>query len=249
MDLHLKDKSAVVTGASAGIGRAIALALAGEGVRLALVARGREALEAVADEIGAAGSPRPAVIAQDVTEPGAARAVATAARAALGRIEILANSAGGRRPSGAAPTEEEWESALLLNFSQQRRLTAELVPDMITAGFGRIVNITGKSEPTRMSPEFSAKAAMHAWSKGLSRDLGPHGITVNCLAPGRFLTAQMQRNYTPQQREEHARDIPVGRYGQPAEMAAVACFLCSPVAAYITGTVIPVDGGLRRYQF
>jgi 3-oxoacyl-[acyl-carrier protein] reductase len=249
VDLLLKDRTAVVTGASAGIGQAIARALAAEGVRLALVARRAESLEDLADELAPAAGFRPVVIAQDVTAADAAANVAGQAQAGLGAVGILVNSAGGRRPTGARPSEEEWASALMLNFTQQRRLAAELVPGMVTQGWGRIVNITGKSEPPRMSPEFSAKAALHAWAKGLSRDVGPHGVTINSIAPGRILTEQMRRNYTETQRAEHCQEIPAGRYGHPEEIAALACFLCSPVAGYVSGTVIACDGGLRRYQF
>lgn len=248
MDLELYGKTAVVTGASAGIGRAIARLLAEEGVRLALVARRTTSLEEYADELASLGAGRPAVIGADVTTRDAADRILVEAKDALGDVGILVNSAGGRRPADPR-AEESWEHAFALNFTQQRRLADAFVPGMVERGWGRIVTITGKSEPTRMSPEFSAKAATHAWSKGLSRELGPHGITVNCIAPGRILTEQMGRNYTEAQRAEHAREIPVGRYGRPEELAALACFLCSPVASYITGTVIACDGGLRRYQF
>ncbi len=91
---------------------------------------------------------------------------------------------------------------------------------------------------------------MHAWAKGLSREVGQYGITVNSIPPGRIMSEQIRRNYTPEYREEHAaKEIPAGRYGEPEELAALAVFLASPLACYITGTVMPVDGGLRRYQF
>jgi 3-oxoacyl-[acyl-carrier protein] reductase len=91
---------------------------------------------------------------------------------------------------------------------------------------------------------------MHAWAKGLSREVGKHGITVNCIPPGRILSDQILRNYTPEYRQwQSEHEIPVGRYGNPEDLAVLAVFLASPLAAYITGAVIPVDGGLRRYQF
>jgi 3-oxoacyl-[acyl-carrier protein] reductase len=91
---------------------------------------------------------------------------------------------------------------------------------------------------------------VHAWSKGLSREVGRHGITINCIAPGRILSEQIRRLYPEELRREFAaHEIPLGRYGEPEELACLVTFLCSPVAAYITGTVIPVDGGLRRYAF
>ena len=97
---------------------------------------------------------------------------------------------------------------------------------------------------------FAAKAAVHAWSKGLSREIGRHGITINCIPPGRIMSEQIRRNYPEQERKEFSeREIPVGRYGEPEELARLAVFLASPLAGYISGTVLPVDGGLRRYSF
>lgn len=247
MDLHLKDRSAVVTGASAGIGRAIASCLAREGVRVAAVARRADMLNAFADELASEGCPRPVVIAADVTSEEGQQAIHDHASAELGPIDVLVNSAGGRRPTGKPATDEEWAFTMMLNFEAQRRLTNRFVPGMQTRGWGRVINVTGKSEPPRVSGEFSAKAAVHAWAKGLSREVGPDGVTVNCLAPGRILTEQMRRNYTDGDRAEHIKEIPAGRYGEPEEMGRLAIFLASPLSGYITGTVIPVDGGLRRY--
>jgi 3-oxoacyl-[acyl-carrier protein] reductase len=249
MDLALTGKKAVVTGATAGIGQAIARALAAEGVRVALVARRTDRLRSLADELVRDGAPEPVLIEQDLLESAAAGHIAEAANTGFGAADILVNAAGGHKREDDHGSEDAWSDALLLNFMQQRRLAEQLVPGMVDAGWGRVVNITGKSEPPRVSPAFAAKAATHAWAKGLSRDVGPHGVTVNCIAPGRILTEQMTRNYDADQRAEHAREIPVGRYGLPEELAALATFLCSPRADYITGTVIPFDGGLRRYQF
>jgi 3-oxoacyl-[acyl-carrier protein] reductase len=250
MDLQLAGKTALVTGASMGIGRGIAAALAAEGVRLAIMARRRELLESLAAEIESAGRPRPALIVQDIMAADAPPRIAEAAMAALGPVEILMNCAGGSRPLPLDAPEERWEEAITLNFTRQRQLTHALLPQMMARRWGRIINITGKSEPEHVNAAFAAKAAMHSWAKGLSRDVGRHGITVNSIAPGRIISEQILRNYPPEERARHAAaDIPVGEYGQPEDLAVLAAFLASPLARYITGTVIPVDGGLRRYQF
>lgn len=249
MDLQLKDRTALVTGASAGIGRGIAACLAREGVRLLLAARRADMLTSFADELAAEGLDRPAIVAADVTTEDGQEAIADAAASNLATVEILVNSAGGRRPSGLGATDEQWQTAMTLNFEAQRRLTNRFLPAMRGRGWGRIINVTGKSEPPKVSGEFAAKAALHAWAKGLSREVGPDGVTVNSLAPGRILTEQMLRNYTDADRAEHIKDIPVGAYGRPEDIGRLATFLASPLAGYITGTVIPVDGGLRRYQF
>ena len=105
-------------------------------------------------------------------------------------------------------------------------------------------------EPDGINGAFCAKAAMHSWAKGLSREVGKHGITVNSIPPGRIISEQILRNYTPEYRQwQSEHEIPVGEYGQPEDIANLACFLASPRGRYITGAVIPVDGGLRRYQF
>jgi 3-oxoacyl-[acyl-carrier protein] reductase len=250
VNLELKDRGALVTGASSGIGRAIALALAGEGARVAVTARREAALNELGDEIEAEGGTRPGVIVADFMEPGAPARIAWAATDALGAVEILVNNAGGSRPFGKDASEEQWEEALTLNFTRHRQLTGQLLGGMEERGWGRIVNITGKSEPEGVNGAFAAKAALHSWAKGLSREVGRRGITVNSIPPGRIMSEQIERNYAPEYRaQQSAEEIPVGEYGQPGDIANLVCFLASPLARYITGTVIPVDGGLRRYQF
>ena len=246
MDLGLEGKTALVTGASAGIGRGIAAALAAEGVRLAVSARRRERLEALAKETGA----KLVVIEADFLEEGAPQRIAGAALAGLGTVDILVNNAGGSRAFKLDTGEAQWEEAMTLNFTRQRQLAHALLAQMMARKWGRIVNITGKSEPEGINGAFAAKAAMHAWAKGLSREVGKHGITVNCIPPGRILSEQIERNYTPEYRAwQSEHEIPVGEYGKPEDIANLVCFLASPRARYITGAVIPVDGGLRRYQF
>ena len=246
MDLGIAGKTALVTGASSGIGRGIALALANEGVRLAVTARRRLLLEALQKETG-----KPMIIIEcDLLRDDAPQIIADAALAGLGSVEILVNNAGGSRKFTLDASEAQWDEALTLNFTRQRQLTHRLLPQMIGRRWGRIINITGKSEPESLNGAFAAKAAMHAWAKGLSRELGRHGITVNSIPPGRIVSEQILRNYSPEWRaRESEHDIPVGEYGQPEDIAHLVCFLASPLARYITGAVFPVDGGLRRYQF
>ena len=250
MDLELKGRTALVTGASAGIGRAIALELGREGVRLAVTGRRQAELESLAEAVVAAGAPRPAIIVHDALTADYVEAVASQATAALGAVQILVNNAGGSRAFGMDGTEAQWEEAITLNFTRHRQLTHRVLPQMVAGGWGRVINITGKSEPEGVNGAFSAKAAVHAWAKGLSREVGKHGITVNCIPPGRIMSDQIRRNYTPEYRAwQSEHEIPVGRYGEPEELANLAVFLASPRAQYITGEVISVDGGLRRYQY
>ncbi len=246
MDLQISGKTALVTGASAGIGRAIAKSLAAEGVRLAVVARRRELLESLQAELGA----KLVIIECDFMQDDAPGTIADAALAGLGSVEILINNAGGSRKFTLDTGEEQWDEAMTLNFTRQRQLTHKLLAQMMARKWGRIVSITGKSEPEGINGAFCAKAAMHSWSKGLSREVGKHGITVNCVPPGRIVSEQILRNYTPEYRQwQSEHEIPVGEYGQPEDLANLVVFLASPRARYITGAVIPVDGGLRRYQF
>jgi len=250
MDLKLEGRTALVTGASMGIGRAIALGLAAEGVQTAVVARRANLLEELASEIAAQGGKAPALIVEDVMAEGSGERIAGAALKALGGVDILVNSAGGSRPLKIDAPEERWVEAMTLNFTRLRQLTHALLPQMIERKWGRVINITGKSEPEGLNAAFAAKAAVHAWAKGLSREVGEHGITVNSIPPGRIISEQILRNYPPDYRKRFAEEeIPVRYWGEAADLAVLAVFLASPLARYITGAVIPVDGGLRRYQF
>ncbi len=250
MDLQLGGKTALVTGASMGIGRAIARGLAAEGVRVAVVARRGELLASLAEEIAAAGGQRPVAIEQDIMAEDAAARLRDRALAELGRVDILVNNAGGSRVLPIDAPEERWTEAITLNFTRQRQIAHALLPQMIERRWGRIINITGKSEPEHLNAAFAAKAAMHAWAKGLSREVGQHGITVNSIPPGRIMSEQIRRNYPEDYRAHFAEtEIPVRFWGEPEDLAVMAVFLASPLARYVTGAVIPVDGGLRRYQF
>ena len=251
MDFQLVGKTALVTGASMGIGHAIARGLAAEGVRTCITARRRKLLDELSAQIAAAGGPAPVIVETDIMEAGAPSRLARAAEEALGRVDILINSAGGSRPQIPldAP-EDEWEEVMRLNFVRVRQLTHEILPGMIRNKWGRIVNISGKSEPRELFAASPAKAAIHAWSKGLSCTVGRNGITVNCIAPGRIMSEQILRKYPPEFRaQQSAQEIPVGRYGEPEELASAAVYLCSNIAGYITGTILPVDGGLRKFAF
>lgn len=250
MELGIAGRTALVTGASSGIGRGIALALGAEGVRLAVVARRAHLLEQLAGEIAARGGERPVIVECDFLREEAPAAIARAALEGLGSVEILVNNAGGSRKFDLNTTEEQWQEAITLNFTRQRQLTQAILPRMIAAKWGRVINITGKSEPEGINGAFAAKAAMHSWAKGLSREVGKFGITVNSIPPGRIISEQILRNYSPEYRQwQSEHEIPVGEYGKPEDIAHLVCFLASPLARYITGAVIPVDGGLRRYQF
>ena len=234
-----------------GIGRAIARGLAAEGVKVCIAARRRGLLDKLADEISAAGGPTPIVAEVDLMNEGAPARLAEIAGRGLGGVEILVNSAGGSQPPLPLDAPEDaWSSAMTLNFVRVRQLTHAVLPGMIRKNWGRVINISGKSEPERLIAATPAKAAVHAWSKGLSRDVGRFGITVNCIPPGRIMSEQIRRKYSEEfRKEQSAREIPAGRYGEPEELACLAVFLASPIACYITGAVLPVDGGLRRYAF
>jgi 3-oxoacyl-[acyl-carrier protein] reductase len=251
MDLQLTGKTALVTGASRGIGRAIALGLAREGAQVAVAARRKNLLDELATEIERAGGKLPAIIESDLYNPETPGRLAAAATQRLGRVDILINAAGGSRPMPFESSVEKWDEGMTVNFFRLRELSHAVIPGMRERGFGRIVNITGTSEPHGINAANSAKAAVHAWAKGISREMAKHGITINSIQPGRIVSEQILRMHpTEADRKRFAEDnIPAGRFGEPQELAVLAIFLCSPLAGYITGTVIPVDGGMSRFAF
>ena len=251
MELGLNGRRALVTGASQGIGRAVVRALAREGATVAAAARREALLQALADEVRAECGGTVVPIAVDLMEPDSARRLATAAEAALGGVDILMNAAGGSRPLPFDAPRAAWDEGMEVNFHRLRELTHALVPGMRTRGWGRIVNFTGTSEPRMINAAFAAKAGVHVWAKGLSREIAADGVTINCLQPGRIRSEQMAKRYpTPEAEHDFAEaEIPARRFGEAAEIADLAVFLASDRAAYVTGTVIPVDGGMSRFAF
>ena len=248
MDLELRDKVAVVTGTSVGLGREIARVLAAEGARAIVIARRANLLATLQDEIERAGSPRPLALPLDLYTPDAPAKVRDAALAAYGRVDILINNAGGSRPIPWDSPDAAWDESFSINFTAVRRMTQTLLPGMIERRWGRVLCVTGSAEPSGVNAAVAAKAGVHAWAKGLSREIGRHGITINCLSPGRIHSEQIDERLHPtaESRAEFAKNIPLGYFGEPSDLAYLAAFLCSPRARYITGERIHVDGGLHR---
>lgn len=250
MDLELRGRTALVTGASTGIGTGIARALASEGVRLAITARRDALLEEVAASIVANGGVRPIVIVADLTAPGHIERILAQATDALGQIDILVNNAGASRPASLDAGEDVWEEAFALNFTAARRMTHALLPAMRSRKWGRVINISGSMEPRGLNPSGPAKAALHLWAKSLSREIAADGITINTIPPGRIHSEQIEKRLHPTEESKQAfiaRNVPIGYFGDPLDIGYLAAFLASPRARYITGDVIPVDGGMHFY--
>jgi 3-oxoacyl-[acyl-carrier protein] reductase len=250
MDLRLENKTCLVTGASRGIGRAAAKVLAAEGCRIAIVARRAPLLEELAAEIVEAGGVPPLISAEDLTSDGGIERVSDRVLGEFGGLDILVNNAGSSRPVSWDATEEQWLEGMRLNFDSVRRLTNRVVPAMRKQRFGRIVNVTGANEPFGVNIASVAKAGLHNWAKGLSRELARDGITVNCIPPGRINTEQILERLhpTPENRKAFIdANIPIGYFGEPEDLAYLIAFLASPLARYITGEVIHVDGGMHRF--
>ncbi|MEI5674736.1 MULTISPECIES: SDR family NAD(P)-dependent oxidoreductase [unclassified Nocardioides] len=248
MDLDLIGRRAVVTGAGAGIGREIAHALAREGVSVALVARDEDRLCELARQIADAGAPEPIVVAADLVERETAALVRAEVERAWGGVDILVNNAGRADPPLAELDEDAWRASFELNFHAKRMLAEELRPLLAAGGRGRVVNLVGLLEPRGISAAQAAVAACILWAKGFSRAVAAEGTTVNCVAPGRIDSEQLRRHFpTVESRRAFAEEhIPVGRFGTPAEAAALVVFLCSGAASYLTGETVSVDGGMHR---
>ena len=251
MELGLAGRHCFVTGASAGIGRATALALAAEGAVLSIAGRDAAALARTRDTVIAQGASVLSVVACDLSRPDGIETATAAVADAERPVEVLVNNAGGGRPYNLeSPLDaESWDEALHLNFIAARRLTESALPSMRSARWGRIINITGSLALKRMNAATPAKAAIASWSRALSIQVAGDGITVNCIAPGRINTEQVLNRLFPTEeirRQEIELNVPAGRFGQPEELAAVVAFLASVQASYVTGTMIPVDGGFLR---
>jgi len=241
MDLGLQGRTAIVCGASSGMGLAVAEALAGEGANVAMFARRRDALVREADRIGAL------AVRGDLTMPSDLARLVEQTVQAFGGVDVLVNNGGGPPPGPAAGVDDDAvEGAVELLLLSAIRLTNLCLPYLEQSGRGRIVNIESSSVRApidNLALSNALRPGVVGWMKTLAREVGPKGITVNTIAPGRIDTERMRSVYGDSAPTE---DIPVGRVGAPAEIAAVVCFLASERAGYVTGTVVPVDGGLTR---
>ena len=241
---------AIVTGAGSGMGRATAMLFAEEGAQVALVDSNGAACVAVASEIAAAGFGGSRAYALDVADHAAIRATISEIGADFGRIDIIVNNAG---VSSFAPLDAGdeydaiWDRALAVMLSAHQRIVRAALPWLRQSDAARIVNIAsteGLGATPGDTPYVAAKTGVTGLTRGLAVDLGPEGITVNCICPGPINTA-MTGNVIDEHKTIFAkRRTALRRYGEPEEVAHVTLSLCLPAASYITGAVIPVDGGL-----
>jgi 3-oxoacyl-[acyl-carrier protein] reductase len=245
VELGLRGRTAIVCGASEGIGLAIAEALAEEGVNVAMFARRRELLEREAERIGAL------AVRGDLTNSADLERLVERTVAAFGGIDILVNNGGGPPRTSAQEIDDELlESAVELLLYSAVRVTNLCLPHLASSGHGRIVNITSSTvrEPAdKLALSNAVRPGVVGWANTLARELGPQGVTINSIAPGRIDTARLAEVYPEGPTEQDLLTIPLRRLGTTREIADVVCFLCSDRAAYVTGSVIPVDGGLTRF--
>jgi 3-oxoacyl-[acyl-carrier protein] reductase len=244
MDLGLRNRTAIVCGASSGMGLAIAEALAAEGANVAMFARRRDLLEREADRVGALD------VRGDLRDPSHLARLVERTVDAFGGIDILVNNGGGPpRGSALEATDEDVESAVELLLLSAMRLTRLCLPYLGKSGSGRVINIESSTvrEPAdNLALSNAVRPGVVGWAKTLAREVGPSGVTVNTIAPGQIDTERLKEVYPEGPAARDLERIPLRRLGEPGEIAEVVCFLASERASYITGTVIPVDGGLTR---
>jgi 3-oxoacyl-[acyl-carrier protein] reductase len=245
VDLGLQGRTAIVSGASSGLGLATAESLAAEGANVAMFARRRDLLAREADRIGAL------AVRGDVTNPRDLQNVVDRTVEAFGGIDILVwNSGGPPLGPATAVTPENLEQAVELLFVPAVRLVQLSLPHLEQSKGGRILIITSSAvrEPTdNLALSNAVRPGVTGWAKSLARELGPRGITVNCIAPGRIETARLAQLYPKGPTEADIAAIPLGRWGTPQEFGDVVCFLASDRARYVNGITLTVDGGLVRH--
>jgi 3-oxoacyl-[acyl-carrier protein] reductase len=244
MNLGLEGRTAIVCGASAGIGLGVAEALAEENANVVMFARGKEALEREAARLGGL------AVQGDVTAGTDLQRLVADAVDAFGGIDILVNNSGGPpRTPAVGLTDEQVESAVRLLLVSVVRLTGLCLPHLEQSPAGRVVNITSSTvkEPIdHLALSNAVRPGVIGWAKTLSRELGPKGITVNSIAPGRIDTDRIREVYPDGPTAADLATIPLGRLGSTREIGDVVAFLCSDRASYVNGTVVAVDGGLVR---
>lgn len=253
MDLKLKDKVALVTGGSRGIGKAIALGLAREGCRIAICARNNEELDATANEIRDEAGVEVFTQVVDITADGEAESFVAAASKSLGRLDVLVNNAGGnRRMPFTETTDNDWQDIINLNLTAHLRTTRAAIPHMREAGGGSVVFIASifgrEAGGPGLSIYNSTKAAIISAAKIMSLELAGDGIRVNSVAPGsiRFPGGSWDRRVKsdPEAMKEFVeQNIPLGRFGRADEVADLVVYLASERASLITGACINIDGG------
>jgi len=240
---RLDGRAALVTGASGGIGGAIARALHAQGAHVALSGTRREALEALAAELGE----RAAVCPADLRDPAVADALIAAAEAAAGPLHILINNAGMTRDGLAIRMkDEDWQTVLDVDLAAPFRLARAALRGMLRRRAGRIIGIgsvVGATGNPGQANYAAAKAGLVGMSKALAQEVGSRGITVNVVAPG-FVETAMTEVLSPEQKAKLNGAIPLGRMGQPADIAAAVAYLASDEAGWVTGAVLHVNGGM-----